>query len=44
MNIDRDRATWKTYLPHARLVLESNLIAKDDVSRIDRMEECIVLL
>jgi hypothetical protein len=26
---------WRTYLPHARHVLESNLIVKDDHSRID---------
>ena len=31
----RNRAMWRTYLPHARYVLESNLIAKDDHSRID---------
>ncbi|TVY18739.1 Kinesin light chain [Lachnellula arida] len=31
----RNRAMWRTYLPHARHVLESNLIAKDDCSRID---------
>ncbi len=31
----RNRAMWRTYLPHARHVLESNLIAKDDHSRID---------
>ncbi|RYP93273.1 hypothetical protein DL770_000648 [Monosporascus sp. CRB-9-2] len=31
----RNRAMWRTYLPHARHVLESNLIEKDDHSRID---------
>jgi len=31
----RNRAMWRTYLPHARHVLESNLIANDDHSRID---------
>jgi tetratricopeptide (TPR) repeat protein len=30
-----NRAMWRTYLPHAHYVLESNLIAKDNQSRID---------
>ncbi|KAJ5599609.1 TPR-like protein [Penicillium hetheringtonii] len=31
----RNRAVWRTYLPHARYVLESALVAKDNASRID---------
>ncbi|OAQ58116.1 kinesin [Pochonia chlamydosporia 170] len=31
----RNRATWRAYLPHARHILESPLIAKDDQSRMD---------
>ncbi|RMZ69754.1 kinesin light chain 1 [Pyrenophora seminiperda CCB06] len=31
----KNRAVWRMYLPHARHVLESNLIAKDDAARID---------
>lgn len=31
----RNRAVWRTYLPHARHVLESNLVASDNSSRID---------
>jgi hypothetical protein len=31
----RNRAVWRMYLPHARYVLESGLVAKDNTSRID---------
>ncbi|KAF2815300.1 uncharacterized protein BDZ99DRAFT_485673 [Mytilinidion resinicola] len=31
----RNRAVWRMYLPHARHALESNLVAKEDASRID---------
>ncbi|KAJ4294113.1 hypothetical protein N0V90_007803 [Kalmusia sp. IMI 367209] len=31
----RNRAVWRMYIPHARHVLESNLIAGDDARRID---------
>lgn len=31
----RNRAIWRIYLPHARHVLESNLVQRDDHSRID---------
>lgn len=31
----RNRAIWRTYLPHARCVLEPQLIAKDNRCRID---------
>lgn len=30
-----NRALWRMYLPHARYVLESGVVAKDDTSRID---------
>ena len=31
----KNRSVWRTYLPHARYVLESNLVDKDWQSRID---------
>ncbi|KAK2594005.1 hypothetical protein QQS21_008267 [Conoideocrella luteorostrata] len=31
----RNRATWRTYLPHAWQVLDSKLIARDNPSRVD---------
>jgi tetratricopeptide (TPR) repeat protein len=31
----KNRSAWRTYLPHARYVLESNLVDKDWQSRID---------
>jgi tetratricopeptide (TPR) repeat protein len=31
----RNRSVWRTYLPHVRYVLESNLVDKDWQSRID---------
>lgn len=32
---DQNRSVWRTYLPHARYVLESDLINKDEKNRLD---------
>jgi tetratricopeptide (TPR) repeat protein len=32
---DKNRSVWRTYLPHTRYVLESNLVNKDWQSRMD---------
>jgi post-segregation antitoxin (ccd killing protein) len=31
----RNRAVWRVYLPHATYALDSNLVAKDDASKMD---------